>query len=358
MPTEPIITTIIPTYRRPYLLRRAIRSVLDQSYPHVQVCVYDNASDDDTAEVVKALASQDSRVRYYRHPENIGSQENFIFGVARVDTPLFNLLSDDDFLLPGFLAEATSALQNNPTAGFFFGAILSADPEGRVIGLSDFGSEGGQPCLPSKLFQLLVPNTRTWTSILFRRTLLDCLGGLKRETSYGADTDFILRSAARYPAALSNTPCAVFTLHPGSISVSSFPDTFESSLNLALFDSVNEAIDGSLKDGLIAEHDAHEMKASLRTVTERNLVRGAFGVIVRGRLSVAARASDILAEAFKRREMAAIINAAVLDNSIGSILRLAIRSIRATRRLCFAGKSYRCYPADSELVKNRLLQLA
>jgi hypothetical protein len=100
------------------------------------------------------------------------------------------------------------------------------------------------------------------------------------------------------------------------------------------------------------------MKASLRTVTERNLVRGAFGVIVRGRLSVAARASDILAEAFKRRDMAAIINAAALDNGIGSILRLAIRSIRATRRLWFAGNSYRRYSADSELVKNRLLQLA
>jgi glycosyltransferase involved in cell wall biosynthesis len=331
--------------------------VLDQTYPHLRVCVYDNASDDGTAEVVNALASQDSRVRYYRHPANIGLQDNLIFGLCRVDTPLFNLLSDDDFLLPTFLAEATSALEDNPTSGFFFGAILSADPKGRVIGCSDFGSEAGQTCPPPRLFQLLAPNTRTWTSILFKQTLAEGLGGLNRETGYGADTDFILRSAARYPAVLSNTPCAVFTLHPGSMSVSRFPETFESSLSLALFDSVNLAIDGALKHGIVNEYGANEMKASLRQVTERGLVRGAFGVLARGRLSVAARASGVLAEAFKRQNIAAVINAAARDNSEGSILRLVDRSIRATRSLYFAGKRHQRYAAESQLVKKRLLQL-
>jgi glycosyltransferase involved in cell wall biosynthesis len=188
--------------------------------------VYDNASNDATAEVVAAMASQDSRVRYYRHSENIGSQANFVFGLSRIETPLFNLLSDDDFLLPDFFAEAVSALWNDPGAGFFFGAVLSADPEGRVMGFPHFGPEAGQTCPAPRLFQLLAPNTRTWTSIIFRRTLLEFLGGLKTDTSYAADSDFILRSAVRYRAVLSNTPSAVFTLHPESTSVSRFPQTF------------------------------------------------------------------------------------------------------------------------------------
>ena len=53
MSVEPTITTVIPTYRRPELLQRAIRSVLDQSYPHFKICVYDNASNDRTPDVVK-----------------------------------------------------------------------------------------------------------------------------------------------------------------------------------------------------------------------------------------------------------------------------------------------------------------
>ncbi|MEK7713004.1 MAG: glycosyltransferase, partial [Nitrospirota bacterium] len=39
MAVPPLITTIIPTYRRPKLLRRAIKSALNQTYPHLQVCV-------------------------------------------------------------------------------------------------------------------------------------------------------------------------------------------------------------------------------------------------------------------------------------------------------------------------------
>jgi len=55
---EPLITTIIPTYRRPKLLRRAIKSVLGQTFPHFQVCVYDNASGDETPDVVAEISSK------------------------------------------------------------------------------------------------------------------------------------------------------------------------------------------------------------------------------------------------------------------------------------------------------------
>ena len=67
--SAPLITTIIPTYRRPKLLQRAIRSVLNQTYPHFQVCIYDNASGDDTAAVVAEIAKGDPRVKYHCHPK-------------------------------------------------------------------------------------------------------------------------------------------------------------------------------------------------------------------------------------------------------------------------------------------------
>ena len=62
---HPMITTIIPTYRRPKLLRRAILSVLNQTYTNIQVCVFDNASGDETALVVAELARMDNRVKYF-----------------------------------------------------------------------------------------------------------------------------------------------------------------------------------------------------------------------------------------------------------------------------------------------------
>src|SRR4030067_3693919 len=99
---EPFITAIIPTYRRPKLLRRAVLSVLNQTYPHLRVCVYDNASGDETEEVVAELMQKDSRVRYHRHPENIGLFNNFNYGLQEIETSFFSLLSDDDVLVPTF----------------------------------------------------------------------------------------------------------------------------------------------------------------------------------------------------------------------------------------------------------------
>src|ERR1039458_5172442 len=113
------ITTVIPTYRRPRPLARAIQSVLCQSYPHFEVHVYDNASGDETPEVVAQFAARDPRVKYHVHPRNIGMMENFAYGISHVETPFFSILSDDDFLLPGFFERAMSALEDYPEAMFF-----------------------------------------------------------------------------------------------------------------------------------------------------------------------------------------------------------------------------------------------
>ena len=114
----PQITTIIPTFRRPRLLKRALRSVLNQTYPHFRVCGYDNASGDETAAAVAETAQGDPRVQYHCHPENIGLCRNFLFGQERVETPYFSFLSDDDILLPNFYQDALEGFQKFPEAAF------------------------------------------------------------------------------------------------------------------------------------------------------------------------------------------------------------------------------------------------
>jgi glycosyltransferase involved in cell wall biosynthesis len=94
------ITVIVPTFRRPALLERAVRSVLAQTHPDLVVAIYDNASGDGTREVCERLAKEDPRVRYHEHRENIGAGANFQYGLERVATPYFAFLSDDDALLP------------------------------------------------------------------------------------------------------------------------------------------------------------------------------------------------------------------------------------------------------------------
>jgi hypothetical protein len=339
------------------MLRRAIRSVLDQTYPNFKICIYDNASNDETAAVVSALASRDSRIRYHCHPENIGSQHNFIFGLSQADTPLVHLLSDDDFLLSDFFAQAISALEKHPRAAFFSGGLLSANPDGSVRGLLRYGTDQPQAYRPPRLFQLIAPYTRTWTSALFRRTSLDALGGLKKETGYAFPIDLILRSATRFEAVLSDRPSAVFTVHPGSISVEEVTEAFASTLNLAFFDSVNRAIESAARDNIVTMDDAGEMKAVLRATAEHNLFRGAFGLITRGQLPIAIQASELLASHFKRKDLAAVVKAAALKNGLGSLLRMVVRGAKGARGMWVTRNSTVSYAVYTELVTNRLRQL-
>lgn len=225
--SKPLITTIIPTYRRPKLLRRAIKSVLNQTYPHFQVCVYDNASGDETAEVVSEFAKKDPRVKYHCHPENIGALANFNYGMKHVDTLFFSFLSDDDILLPEFYETALEGFEKHPEAVFSSTAVISMNDDGYVLDQHASGFKPGFYKPPDGLFAMLKYNYPTWTGILFRKEIVEKVGILDHEVWLVADIDFELRIAAHFPFVISLKPGAIFVTHPVSTyTKAGFQDTY------------------------------------------------------------------------------------------------------------------------------------
>lgn len=214
---SPLITTVIPTYRRPKQLQRAIRSVLNQTYPNFQVCIYDNDSGDETSSIVRQIAKIDPRVKYYCHSQNIGAFKNFIFGMERasVGTPFFSFLSDDDILLPEFYQEAIEALCMFPAAIFYGGATIAMTEEGVIRDVSSMWEREGYFEPPDGLLKMMA-NNLAWTSILFRREVINEVGGLDLEVGAPFDLDFLLRIAARFPFMVSGKPSAIWIDSPDS----------------------------------------------------------------------------------------------------------------------------------------------
>lgn len=216
-----MITTIIPTFRRPERLRRAIASALDQTYPNIRVCVYDNASGDGTAEVVAEMARQDPRVHYVCHPENIGSRANFQYGLDEVATPYFSFLSDDDVLLPDFYATALEKLENRPDAAFWGGTTIVMTDDGTIRDATHWPE--AHYAAPDGLLAMIANNYLIWTSVLFRSDPVCSIGGLDPDVGAPIDTDFMLRLAARFSFLTSPDPVAIWTCHPGSSAVMADP---------------------------------------------------------------------------------------------------------------------------------------
>jgi len=100
MASEPpgLVTIAIPTFNRSGLLPRAVASAQAQDYPHIEICIVDNHSTDETPEVGRALAASDPRIRFIRQPRNVGSVRNFEMGLANASGEYFCWLADDDWL--------------------------------------------------------------------------------------------------------------------------------------------------------------------------------------------------------------------------------------------------------------------
>ena len=244
MISPPLITTIIPTYRRPKQLKRAIQSVLKQTYPHFQICVYDNASGDETAQVVAALAKQDSRVHYYCHQENINSSPNFEYGMLQVKTPFFSFLSDDDILLPEFYQTALDGFEKYPEAAFSAGAVIDMAENGQFIAISKTTLQESELRIPPQGLYDMIGSYINWAGILFRRDVIDATGGIDKNVK-PIDVDFVLKAAARFSYVVSQKPCAVFVHHDASYSGNCglklvWPSWFKIIENLKKVDNLNE----------------------------------------------------------------------------------------------------------------------
>lgn len=96
--SNPTVSVIIPTYNRAHLIGRAIQSVLDQTYQDFEIIVVDDASTDNTEDVVSNF--DDERIRYIRLKENSGTSaapRNTAIRIARGEYIAFQD-SDDEWL--------------------------------------------------------------------------------------------------------------------------------------------------------------------------------------------------------------------------------------------------------------------
>lgn len=216
---HPVITTIIPTFRRPALLPRAVASVLSQTYPGVRAVICDNASGDETGNVAAGFMQADPRVQYRCHETNIGSYANFNSGIQMVSTPYFSFLSDDDFLVPDFYERAMQCFAQYPGAGFVCMATMVVDEAGKIISPPMSVAEV-RLYTPEEGFAGLVhrdlPNT--WTGIVFRKEVADAIGPIDTEAGPFADVGYVWRAGASFPFVVSSGVAAVLMAHQASTS--------------------------------------------------------------------------------------------------------------------------------------------
>lgn len=236
---KPWVTVICISYNHEAYVEEALRSVVEQDYPNVELIVIDNGSTDRTVERISGFAQQHGGIRFIRNPTNVGLNRAFNQGLTLAGGRYVVDLSADDVLLPGRIRKQTDLFERlaGPYAVVFSNAAY-IDERGRALGMHYAVDANGhsRAKVPSgNVFREVLESYFVCTpTMMMRRDVLNELGGYDESLAF-EDFDFWVRSSRLYHYAYLDEVLTLKRRLPDSLSTQvSLPDNRLLSSSLAV----------------------------------------------------------------------------------------------------------------------------
>lgn len=196
----PKVSACIPTYNRADYLQYAIHSVLSQTFGDFELIICDDGSQDSTPALMASL--DDPRIRYLRHPQNIGRSRNMRSGFEAARGDYFIKFDDDDALTPEFLEKTVAILDRYPEIALVCTNHWIIDRHSRrVESATEQNSERWgknkleEGIVPDLLWQTYVCQSLQVGSTLFRSDCLKEVDFMRPEADGCEDFDLLVRIA-------------------------------------------------------------------------------------------------------------------------------------------------------------------
>jgi len=183
-----LVSIVIPTYNRAHMVCDAVDACLAQTYPHIEVIVVNDGSTDETGEVLKKYDADD-KVRVFSKP-NEGIADTLNYGFARARGEYLTWTSDDNLYHPTAIAAMARYLDEHPDIGMVYTDVQEIDAEGRPLRIVDTGEP-----------HLLETTCTVRGCLLYRREVMEAVGGYRREWVRCQDFDYYHRIWRRFPVA-------------------------------------------------------------------------------------------------------------------------------------------------------------
>ena len=187
----PLVSIIIPTYNRSVTVRRAVDSVLAQTFLDLEVVVVDDGSTDDTR---AALSAYPESVRYASQ-RNQGPAAARNHGMRLARGEFIGFLDSDDVYYPDNVKAHLARFHSNPDAGLVYAGIEVVDHEGKRV-------KEVRPATQDRGFvleRLVRYNFITASTVLLRRSVMEFAGEMNTKLWFAEDWYYWLRIASRFP---------------------------------------------------------------------------------------------------------------------------------------------------------------
>ncbi len=224
---KPTVSIVIPTYNRRKLIGRSIKSVLDQTYRDFELIIVDDASTDNTEEIVSSF--NDERIRYVRHEENKGEAAARNTGVKAARGDYIAYQDSDDEWFPEKLARQIELLEDaSPGVGVIYTAFWKTGNHGRTyIPFSWVSQKDGDIHK-----ELLKGNFIGSPVVLIKKECFSNVGLFDERLRNLVDWDMWLRISKRYHFRCVDEPLVV--AHYDSNNASDNPNSLIDAMELVL----------------------------------------------------------------------------------------------------------------------------
>jgi len=179
----PKISVVVPSFNQAKYLDLTLRSILDQSYPNLELIVIDGGSTDDSPKIIRKY---ESHISFWCSEPDGGQTQGIIKGFSHATGEILCFLNSDDLFESGCLHEAGQYFIDHPDADAVYGDALWIDGEGNALRM--------QKEMPFIRFIFLhTYNYIPGMSMFWRRSIYDLAGGLNPAFQMAFDADLWMR---------------------------------------------------------------------------------------------------------------------------------------------------------------------
>lgn len=202
-----MISVIIPLYNKEAFIKKAVDSVLAQSFEGFELLIVNDGSTDNSLEVVRQY--DDARIRI-TDQENAGVSTARNNGVKAAKHELIAFLDADDWWAPTYLEEMLKMVDKYPEAGLWsakYYYVKHGRNKEALVGLDDGFTDGYINYFKVYAKTMWMPVTSS--SFVSRKEIFNNFGGFNPNTRFGEDFSLWVRMAVKHPFAYLNK-CLVF----------------------------------------------------------------------------------------------------------------------------------------------------
>ena len=209
MKEDILVSTIITTYKRSNMLKRAIISVLEQDYNNIEVIVVDD-NDENTeyrseVEQVMTEFESDSRILYLKHKKNLNGAFARNTGIKHAKGELITFLDDDDYFEGNRFSKLVPVISKSKSnVGLISSAyrILNNDKLSNIKEL-DYNKDITLELLKTRL------ETGSGSNFIIKKEVLSKIGSFDTKFFRHQDYEFLLRVSLKYDFIAYNQPLLV-----------------------------------------------------------------------------------------------------------------------------------------------------